>query len=162
MRDLRQTSLMPSRRKGESAEEYALRCYRYRATHVGDPVARRARAQVWREANPERVVEYNRAYKASHQAERRVLQDRHREAHSDRERAREVTQRAEQTGLLVKPERCSRCSALEEFAADGRSLLQKHHLDYSDPLGVEWLCWRCHAKENERASRREVPVTAAG
>lgn len=44
---------------------------------------------------------------------------------------------AVRTGRLIKPATCSRC---------GRSDLriEAHHVDYSKPLEVQWLCSECH------------------
>lgn len=54
---------------------------------------------------------------------------------------------ARHKGLLTRPSACQRCSDPERFGTDGRSLLHAHHVDYSKPLDVEWLCAKCHRKE---------------
>ncbi len=55
--------------------------------------------------------------------------------------AASAVRRAVATGLLIKPERCSKCN---QKVPSGK--LHGHHADYSKPLEVEWLCWRCHAR----------------
>jgi hypothetical protein len=73
-----------------------------------------------------------------------------------RRRARELSSEAHGKGELRPPQfgwrwidtnrdgsklysgRCARCG--EEYRK-----LEKHHLDYSRPLYVEWLCLGCHA-----------------
>lgn len=50
---------------------------------------------------------------------------------------RDATQRLVQQGLLRRPERCESCG--EESAR-----IEAHHLDYSDPMKVVWLCTFCH------------------
>lgn len=42
-------------------------------------------------------------------------------------------------GDLIKPCTCGQCGCITEF-------LDAHHLDYSKPLEVIWLCRSCHLK----------------
>lgn len=53
-------------------------------------------------------------------------------------RARRKVASAIRSGLLVRPSVCSRCGISE-------TKINGHHHDYSKPLEVEWLCYRCHA-----------------
>lgn len=48
-------------------------------------------------------------------------------------------------GFLVRPETCSRCGV-----ADPK--INAHHEDYSKPLDVQWLCYRCHAAVEGRTA----------
>ena len=50
-------------------------------------------------------------------------------------------------GILEKASNCSRCKQLEQFGADGRSLLHAHHDDYEKPLMIRWMCSKCHRIE---------------
>jgi ribosomal protein S27AE len=59
-------------------------------------------------------------------------------------RARYLTLRAIADGILIRPRHC------EECAAGGR--IEAHHVDYSRPLHVRFLCVRCH-KNQHRGSR---------
>lgn len=59
---------------------------------------------------------------------------RHQEVHPDRHRARCAVRNAVTRGALLRGP-CQRC---------GASKVQAHHKDYSRPLDVEWLCFRCH------------------
>jgi hypothetical protein len=45
--------------------------------------------------------------------------------------------RALEAGLLVKPDRCSKCQRLRKVVA--------HHDDYAKPEEIRWLCRSCHA-----------------
>lgn len=56
-----------------------------------------------------------------------------------RETARKLMRRAVSLGLLERPALCERCATAK--AIDG------HHPDYTQPLGVEWLCRPCHGRE---------------
>lgn len=55
--------------------------------------------------------------------------------------ARSAVQAAIKRGELVRPRACSRCRRR-------RRAPEAHHLDYSKPLAVIWLCKGCHAKEH--------------
>jgi hypothetical protein len=77
----------------------------------------------WQEANPERVRENNRRWKR---------------ANRDTENARSLVAKAIRRGKIMRPNRCEKCK--KECTPDG------HHLDYSKPLEVQWLCKICHMK----------------
>lgn len=47
---------------------------------------------------------------------------------------------AVRAGKIVKPECCSQCGEVVS-----KKCLHAHHLDYSKPYDVEWLCPQCHA-----------------
>lgn len=51
-------------------------------------------------------------------------------------KARILVARAIRAGVLERPTECSRCG--HECKPEG------HHIDYSRPLDVEWLCQPCH------------------
>jgi hypothetical protein len=80
-----------------------------------------------REARPER-----RAAKARYQATRR-------ETHPDRYKANTAVGNALRDGKLVKGP-CGVCGTTDK--------VQAHHADYSRPLEVTWLCFRCHRAQH--------------
>lgn len=47
-------------------------------------------------------------------------------------------------GDIVKPKCCENCGKEERLTA--------HHDDYSKPLEVSWLCYRCHGKRHRKDS----------
>jgi hypothetical protein len=63
----------------------------------------------------------------------------HRKRHPDRAVARQAVNNAIARGHLVRSA-CVECGSTE--------YVQAHHEDYSKPLEVEWLCFRCHRKRH--------------
>lgn len=59
-------------------------------------------------------------------------------------RAHDITEKALEKGLLVRPERCETCGQEPASFTDGRAGIQAHHVDYNRPLDVMWLCQPCH------------------
>lgn len=61
------------------------------------------------------------------------------EKHPERYRAHNAANNAIRDGKLKRKRSCEKCGS--------RKSLHKHHVDYSRPLDVIWLCARCHALE---------------
>lgn len=59
-----------------------------------------------------------------------------------KDRARGVVRRALARGELVRPPACACCGRRSRA-------LEAHHLDYSRPLLVVWLCKSCHAAHHD-------------
>ena len=68
---------------------------------------------------------------------RAEYQRKYRSRYSERCNARQIVSNAVRDGRLT-PERC----------ACGSNRVQAHHRDYSKPMDVEWVCFKCH-RENE-------------
>lgn len=58
--------------------------------------------------------------------------------------ARQSVGNAIRDGRLVRPPCCQLCGE--------RGRVQAHHADYSKPLEVEWLCFKCH-REHRHGQR---------
>ena len=54
----------------------------------------------------------------------------------DKKKAQNAVSHAIRDGRLLRPGKCSKCSSA--------CTPEAHHGDYSDSLGVEWLCVSCH------------------
>jgi hypothetical protein len=99
-----------------------------------------AKSKEWRARNKDRISTYN-------------LGSRLREP--EKYRARQELIMAVRKKLVSKPDCCTDC---------GNSMPSKklhgHHHDYSKPLDVTWLCYKCHADRhrNDRGRRRQ-PIT---
>lgn len=77
----------------------------------------------------------------------RAISARHRARHPERERARQIANRAIRSGTLTKgPCQFNGCGVLD---------VQAHHPDYSKPLEVVWLC-REHHTEHHYSLNHEV------
>ena len=59
-------------------------------------------------------------------------------------RAHDITEKAIQKGVLVRPDICDTCGGDGRKFRDGRHPIQAHHPDYNKPLEVMWLCQPCH------------------
>lgn len=77
-------------------------------------------------------------------------------------RAGHLVEKALKKGVLV-PEPCEVCGATG-IMADGRSLVQAHHDDYSRPLAVRWLCQEHHHEwhKHNRAKGEQGEPAAVG
>jgi hypothetical protein len=60
----------------------------------------------------------------------------------EKEKAREILNKAVKAGLIVKPTICSECKKNKRLTA--------HHNNYDEPLLVEWLCYECHGKRHRK------------
>lgn len=67
--------------------------------------------------------------------------------------------KAMRSGLLTRPEACSKCGTTPAPAKDGRSRLHAHHhKGYDAPLDVEWVCISCHFKDTPHPGGYGRPV----
>lgn len=58
---------------------------------------------------------------------------------------------------VLRGRKCEECGVRGRFRRAGtrvRYSLVAHHEDYLKPLGVEWLCYRCHGKRHGGPVRR--------
>ncbi len=62
------------------------------------------------------------------------------------------------SGVLVRPDTCSRCGRNPGLASDGRAMIQAHHHDYEKPLDVEWICCKCHREETPLPEKMGAPT----
>lgn len=94
----------------------------------------------YKKRHPERVAHIDRKYRSSlNQDWRRMCA-----------RARNAVKRAIGNGDLVRFNKCQDC----EISCS----TEAHHIDYSRPLDVIWLCDKCHRKADlgERQNRKEL------
>lgn len=59
------------------------------------------------------------------------------EKHQFKQDARLKVQRAIKSKRLIKPNKCEICKEIK--------ILEGHHMNYSKPLKVTWLCKQCHS-----------------
>ena len=81
----------------------------------------------WRKNNIERFRETEKL---------RRMRDRKKEL------ARNLIKKHIQRGKMVKLNQCEMCGSSEKIEA--------HHIDYDQPLNVQWLCYICHKHEHNK------------
>jgi hypothetical protein len=97
--------------------------------------------QRWKEANPEKVKEYARNT---------------RQNNPERSRAHARVAYALKMGKLVRPSECEDCGRYDGWNGQSVSKIEAHHLDYSKPLDVAWVCRSCHDEEPKNITRNAV------
>lgn len=119
-------------RQANSDEEGIILCKRCRE---------RRRIRRWRADNPERTKEINRRSAAKPEAKQ--AQARYQREHLDTPafQARRILGRAVKAGKVTKPAHCELCSCTDVVG---------HHIDYSRPLDVRWLCILHHGLEHRK------------
>lgn len=95
-------------------------------------ITRLSNIDYYREYDRKRFQEPERKKKSADS----VLRDR--KKHPDRYKARYTVHNAIRDKKLIKPKECEICGKVAALTA--------HHVDYSDPLLVVWLCWACHGQ----------------
>lgn len=92
-------------------------------------------------------AKYSAEYKKRNRAKITAKQRAWRRANMEKDRAHNAVQRAVASGALVRPCECSACGS--------RTRIEAHHTDYSKPLGVVWLCRRCHVIADKERQQEE-------
>lgn len=65
------------------------------------------------------------------------------------QRARDWLNAAVRSGELIKPTHCERCNKKRK--------LHGHHEDYTKPLDVNWVCYKCHHKYYHSGKGKNKP-----
>ena len=65
----------------------------------------------------------------------------YRKANPEKSLAQDKLNIAVKGGKIIRPEKCQVCKL--------KTKVHGHHIDYSKPLEVIWLCPKCHAKEHK-------------
>ena len=108
--------------------------------------AMRANARKYARKNSKRNAAANKKWRKGHPEMVRAQADRYREKHPEKARATNRLRKAVFLGEIAKPSICNRCRRRLP-----KGQIQGHHEDYSKPLGVEWLCGRCHRAQHRAA-----------
>ena len=73
-------------------------------------------------------------------AQLKTYHQRRRKKYPERYAAHVAVCNAVRDGRLTRPDTCTKCGSTTK--------IQGHHPDYSKPLDVVWLCYRCHMNEH--------------
>jgi hypothetical protein len=82
--------------------------------------------------------EYEKTRSLARKPYRARAQKRYRQRHPERYAARTAVSNALRDGRLTRGA-CKGCGT--------KTRVQAHHNDYSKPLDVEWLCFKCHRED---------------
>lgn len=136
------------RRRTDGLKSQCKPCHSECAVRTRDPVAKRlVNRQHMRRA---RTLDPERFRQRERLAARRREQ-------TEESRARVALNNAVARGAVQRPACCSACGSA------GR--VEAHHVDYSRPLDVEWLCTLCHAAEHfplPTVAESAAPLGAGG
>lgn len=77
----------------------------------------------------------------------RINRKTYRENHPEKDRARSIVQQMIEKGWLSRSNCCSKCGNTKKIEA--------HHVDYSKPLDVTWLCRDCHLALHKERNKVE-------
>lgn len=126
---------------------------KYRATEKGK-AKERAYSKKWREQNADKIRENARSYWAEHKERKAAKDKRYRERHKEELNAKarekykhDLSYRAHHavrtmTNQAIKYGKISR----QPCEVCGVEPAEAHHDDYNKPLGVRWLCKKCHTQ----------------
>lgn len=99
----------------------------------------------WCRKHPEyvqRMSVYSKEWHAAHPGKRLERLYRWRKVNPEKEAAHRAVAEAIRLGQLVRAKTCTECGSDKQ--------IEGHHVDYSKPLEVIWLCHRCHRKVEGR------------
>ena len=88
------------------------------------------------------AYERERNKRPERKKQRAASQERYRQRNPDKKRARNAVNNAIRDGKMTRHP-CGVC---------GEKKAQAHHHDYSKPLDIRWLCFKCH-REGEHGQR---------
>jgi len=83
-------------------------------------------------------------YAKAHPERRDMWARQYRATHPDAVAATGALNHGVRSGYVIKPGFCSKCEVCSKCGESKR--IEGHHLDYSRPLDVVWLCNSCHKK----------------
>ena len=96
------------------------------------------------------AYERTREQTPERKAKKRIYQKRHRAKHPDRDAARQAVNRGVRN-KTVKKLPCCYC---------GNPKSQAHHHDYSKPLDVRWVCFKCHREKEHDQTTTPIELCA--
>lgn len=92
---------------------------------------------LYRKLNRERAKKWAKLNKEK----KRRLRARWNSKHRNKCNAHQAIRRAILSGKLQRPAICEKCQI--------KTIVEAHHMDYSKPLDVKWLCKHCHVQADK-------------
>ncbi|MCP4082354.1 MAG: hypothetical protein GY743_19145 [Planctomycetaceae bacterium] len=87
-------------------------------------------------ANRKQILEKQKAYNAAHREQHRESSAKWNGKNPLKRKAKDAVNYAIRDGRMTKPVLCECCGS--------KGKLHGHHVNYSKPLDVQWLCVPCH------------------
>jgi len=103
----------------------------------------RKNSEKFRRENPEKASIQSRKWSEKNREKRRQYQEKSRKNNLEKRAVNEHLKRYVKKGLIERGSMCQDCNK------EGK--MEAHHIDYSKPLEVQWLCRRCHMKRHRRS-----------
>jgi formylmethanofuran dehydrogenase subunit E len=102
----------------------------------------------WEQANSTRYAATSKRWAKKNRERFVELHQENRRRHPEKYQARSALTSALRSGKITKPDLCENCGERTESPQ-----LHGHHVDYSKPLDVEWLCEPCHLAAHGKKKR---------
>jgi len=104
-----------------------------------------AASKRWRDSHPDKCKELRREWKSTAKIKgtlnvgnKSEQMKRYRKRYPKECYARTLLWKAVKNGEIKRPENCQMCGEIPKNKVHG------HHSDYSKPLEVFWVCYKCH------------------
>lgn len=101
----------------------------------------------WKIEHPDKVKQYREEWAANNKDKVRLSRREQKEKNRDKVSAYNKVYKIRKRGALNIPGYCSVCG-------EAYSRLEGHHVDYSKPILLTWLCSKCH-KDLHRSMKNE-------
>ena len=103
-------------------------------------------AKLWRKNNPEQYKANKKKSKLKCKANgtwtcrnKAAQTRRSKERYPEKWQATYLLNQAVKKGNIIRPKKCQLCNEIPN-----KGYIYGHHKDYSKPLEVVWVCWKCH------------------
>jgi hypothetical protein len=122
----------------ESHPDYVKRCREKRnVLHALNKEKESEQRKKWLEENPEYSKKTSRAWREKNKDKYILKINEWKEKNPEKYFAHRVAHRLRKSGKIIPPQSCPSCGSVK-YRIEG------HHMDYSRPEDITWLCQSCH------------------